>query len=155
MSGVAEVRLYRNTVDEVPAECTNVTATVLNSSLKDNATSIKRYLDGITTVSGLASGTTYYFWVALIDARGNTAGPQPDGSYTTLQNIVPKLTSATDLGHEVTWSSAWSSDQSGRRAFDRSNDPGPGGWASAIDPKPHWLAIELPEAKRVVGFRLW
>jgi hypothetical protein len=34
MSGVTEVRLDRNTVDEVPLEYTNVTAAVLNSSLK-------------------------------------------------------------------------------------------------------------------------
>jgi hypothetical protein len=40
MSGVTEVRLYRNTVDEVPAEYTNVTAAVLNSSLKDHATGV-------------------------------------------------------------------------------------------------------------------
>jgi hypothetical protein len=96
MSGVTEVRLYRNTVDVVPAEYTHVTAAVLNSSLKNHATGFKRYLDGVTTVSGLASGTTHYFWVELIDARGITTGPQPAGSYTTLQNIVPKLTSATD-----------------------------------------------------------
>ena len=39
-------------------------------------------MDGVTTVSGLEGGTNY-FWVELIDARGNTAGPQPAGSYTT------------------------------------------------------------------------
>jgi hypothetical protein len=83
MSGVTEVRLYRNTVDEVPAEYTNVTAAVLNSSLKDHTTGIKRYLDGVATVNGLACGITYCFWVELIDARGNTAGPQPIGSHTT------------------------------------------------------------------------
>jgi hypothetical protein len=38
-------------------------------------------LDGVTTADGLAGGTNY-FWVELIDARGNTAGPQPVGSYT-------------------------------------------------------------------------
>ena len=81
MSGVTEVRLYRNTVDEVPAEYTNVTAAVLNSSTKNHATGVKRYLDGVTTADGLAGGTNY-FWVELIDARGNTAGPQPVGSYT-------------------------------------------------------------------------
>jgi hypothetical protein len=42
MSGVTEVRLYRNTVNEVPAEHTNVTAAVLHSSLKDHATGVKR-----------------------------------------------------------------------------------------------------------------
>jgi hypothetical protein len=39
MSGVIEVRLYRNTVDEVPLEYTNATA-VLNSSFKDHATGV-------------------------------------------------------------------------------------------------------------------
>jgi hypothetical protein len=82
MSGVTEVRLYRKTVDEVPAEYTNVTAVVLISSTKNHATGVKRYLDGVTTVSGLDPGTNY-FWVELIDTRGNTAGPQPAGSYTT------------------------------------------------------------------------
>jgi hypothetical protein len=39
-------------------------------------------LDGVATVSGLDPGT-HYFWVELIDARGNTAGQKPAGSYTT------------------------------------------------------------------------
>jgi predicted phage tail protein len=83
MSGVTEVRLYRNTIDTVPTNYNNVTAAVLNSSTKNHATGVKRYLDGVTTVSGLDPGTTYYFWVELIDARGNTAGPQSAESYTT------------------------------------------------------------------------
>jgi hypothetical protein len=82
MSGVNEVRLYRHTVDEVPAEYTDVTGADLNSSTKNHATGVKRYLDGVTTLSGLIPGTNY-FWVELIDARGNTVGPQPAGSYTT------------------------------------------------------------------------
>jgi hypothetical protein len=40
MSGITEVRLYRNTVDEIPAEYINVTAAVLNSSTKNHATGI-------------------------------------------------------------------------------------------------------------------
>ena len=59
MSGVTEVRLYRNTIDMVPTSYTNVTAAVLNSSTKNHATGVKRYLDGVTTVDGLAGGTTY------------------------------------------------------------------------------------------------
>jgi predicted phage tail protein len=87
MSGVTEVRLlYCNTVDEVPLEYTNVTAVVLNSSTKNHATGVKQYLDGVTTVSGLDPGT-HYFWVQLIDASGNTAGPQPAGSYTTPSTV--------------------------------------------------------------------
>jgi hypothetical protein len=39
-------------------------------------------LDGAATVSGLDPGT-HYFWVELIDVRGNTAWPQPAGSNTT------------------------------------------------------------------------
>jgi hypothetical protein len=87
MSGVTEVRLYRNTVDEVPAEYTNVTAAVLNSSTKNHATGVKRYLDGVTTADGLAGGTNY-FWVELIDARGNTAGPQPVGDVHIRHEIL-------------------------------------------------------------------
>jgi hypothetical protein len=90
MSGVTEVRLYRNTVDEVPPEYTNVTAAVLNASLKDHATGVKRYLDGATTVSGLDPGTNY-FWVELIDARGNTAGPQPIGHVRIRHNMGTKM----------------------------------------------------------------
>jgi predicted phage tail protein len=100
MSGASEVRLYRNTVDEVPLEYTNVTAVVLNSSTKNHATGVKRYLDGVTTVSGLDPGTQY-FWVQLIDARGNTAGPQPAGSYTTPSTVWEFFVSASthhDLG---------------------------------------------------------
>jgi hypothetical protein len=82
MSGVTEVGLYRNAIDTVPTSYPNVIAAVLNSSTKDHATGIKRYLDGAATVSGLDPGT-HYFWVELIDARGNTAWPQPAGSYTT------------------------------------------------------------------------
>jgi hypothetical protein len=73
MSRVTLVRLYRITVDELPLEYTNVAAVVLNSSLKDNATGIKRYLDGVATLIGQAGGTTYYFFVELIDARSKTA----------------------------------------------------------------------------------
>jgi hypothetical protein len=40
-------------------------------------------LDGVATVDGLTGGTTYYFWVELIDPRGKTVGPQSIGSYTT------------------------------------------------------------------------
>jgi hypothetical protein len=82
MSGVTEVRLYRNTVDEVPLEYTNVATAVLNSSFKDLATGVKRYLDAVTTVSGLDPGT-HYFCVELIDACGNTAGQKHVGSCTT------------------------------------------------------------------------
>lgn len=82
MSGVTEVRLYRNIVDAVPADYTDVTAEVLGSAATDHGAGIKRYLDGAATVSGLGGGTTNYFWVELIDAKGNTAGPQPAGSYT-------------------------------------------------------------------------
>jgi hypothetical protein len=70
-------------VDTVPTNYTNVTAGVLKSSTKDHATGVKRYLDGVATVEGLAGGMTYYFWVELIDACGNTAGSQPARSYTT------------------------------------------------------------------------
>jgi hypothetical protein len=80
MSGVTEVRLYRFTVGTVLAEYTNITATVINSWLKDHATGINRYLDAIVTVYGLSGGTTYYLWDELIDARGNTAEPQPIGA---------------------------------------------------------------------------
>jgi predicted phage tail protein len=83
MSGVTEVRLFRNTIDAVPSDYTNVTAAVLNSSTKDHVTSVKRYLDGVATVDGLAGGTTHYFWVELIDVRGNTMGPQSIGNHTT------------------------------------------------------------------------
>jgi hypothetical protein len=74
MSGVTEVRLYRDTVDSVLVDCADVTAAVLNNSLApDHGGDIKRYLDGFATVSGLAGGTAYYFWVEHIDAHGNTA----------------------------------------------------------------------------------
>jgi hypothetical protein len=98
MSGVTEVRLYRNTVDEVPAEYTDVTAAVLNSSTKNHATGVKRYLDGVTTVSGLDPGTNY-FWVELIDARGNTAGPQPAGYVRTRNEILD--TKIVDHGYNI------------------------------------------------------
>jgi hypothetical protein len=81
MSGVTEVRLYRNTVNAVPSDYTNITAAALNSSTKDHATGVKRYLDGSATVSGLDPGT-HYFWVELVNACGNTVGPQPAGSFT-------------------------------------------------------------------------
>jgi hypothetical protein len=68
--------------NEVPAEYTNTTVAVLNSSLKDHATGLNRYLDGVVTVDGLRDGT-HDSWVERIDARGNTAGPQPARSYTT------------------------------------------------------------------------
>jgi hypothetical protein len=42
MSGVSEVRLYRNTIDTVPTSYTNVTAAMLNSSTKNHATGVKR-----------------------------------------------------------------------------------------------------------------
>jgi hypothetical protein len=158
MSGVTEVRLYRNTVDEVPLEYTNVTAALLNSSTKNHATGVKRYLDGVTTVSGLASGTTYYFWVELVDARGNTAGPQPAGSNNTatLTKNVPALSSPTSDGYVVMWSSQWRVSQEGWRVFDRINNADIGGWAAERNaPLPHWVAIELPELKRVVSFRIW
>jgi hypothetical protein len=77
------VRLYRNTVDAMPADYTDVTAAVLNSAATDHGAGIKRYLDGAATVSGLVGGTTYHFWVKLTEARGNTVGPQPGGSYMT------------------------------------------------------------------------
>jgi hypothetical protein len=83
MSGTTEVRLYRNTVDEVPAEYTDITSAVLNSGTTDHAAGIERYLGGVAKVGGLDFDTTYYFWVELVDARGNTAGPQPAGSHTT------------------------------------------------------------------------
>jgi hypothetical protein len=117
MSGVIEVRLYRNTVDEVPAEYTNVTAAVLNSSTKNHATGVKRYLDGVTTVSGLDPGINY-FWVELIDARGNTAGPQPAGSYmptvweffVAVPSAHPDLflyTVSSSFGGEAVFADTW------------------------------------------------
>jgi hypothetical protein len=90
MSGVTEVRLYCNTIDTVPTNYTNVTAAVLNSSTKDHATGVKRNLDGAATVSGLDPGTNY-FWVELVDARGNTAGPQSIGHVRIRHNIDTKL----------------------------------------------------------------
>jgi hypothetical protein len=54
--------MYRNTVDTVRADYTNITSAVLNSSLKDHATGMKRYLDGVATLDGLAGETSYYFW---------------------------------------------------------------------------------------------
>jgi predicted KAP-like P-loop ATPase len=87
MSGVTEVRLYRNTVDAVPADYANVTAAVLKSAATDHGTGIKRYLDGAATVGPLEGGT-HYFWVELIDARGNTAGPQPVGDVRIRHNIL-------------------------------------------------------------------
>jgi hypothetical protein len=97
MSGVAEVRLYRNTVDEVPLEYTNVTAAVLNSSTKKHATGVKRYLDGVTTVGRLAGGI-HYFWGELIDARGNTAGPQPVGDVRIRHDLDMKV---VDHGNNI------------------------------------------------------
>jgi hypothetical protein len=98
MSGVTEVRLYRNTVNEVPLEYTNVTAAVLNSSLKNHATGVKRYLDGVTTVGGLEGGI-HYFWVELIDARGNTAGPQPVGDVRIRNELLD--TKLVDHGNNI------------------------------------------------------
>jgi hypothetical protein len=97
MSGFTEVRHYRNTVDEVPAEYTNVTAAVLNSSTKNHATGVKRYLDGVTTVSGLGGGT-HYFWVELIDARGDTGGAQPVGHVHIRHDLDMKL---VDHGNNI------------------------------------------------------
>jgi hypothetical protein len=83
MSGGTEVRTYRKTVDEVPLEYTNVTTAVLNSSTKNHAIGVKRYVDGVATVGGLDSETTYYFLVELIDVRDNKSGPQSIGSHTS------------------------------------------------------------------------
>jgi hypothetical protein len=88
MSGVTEVRLYRNTNDGVQSEYTSVTAALLNSSLQDHVTGIKRYLDGVATLDGLAGGTTYNVWVEVIDARGNAVGMQPIESHTTESSPV-------------------------------------------------------------------
>jgi hypothetical protein len=97
MSGVTEVRLYRNTVNEVPLEYTNVTAAVLDSSTKNHATGVKRYLDGVATVDGLEGGT-HYFWLELIDARGNTAGPQPVGDVRIRHGLDMKV---VDHGNNI------------------------------------------------------
>jgi hypothetical protein len=119
MSGVTEVRLYRNIVDAVPADYTDVTAAVLDSAATDHGAGIKRYLDGAATVSGLGGGTTNYFWVELIDARGNTAGPQPAGRYTAprmwefyveVPPVHPELflfTVSSSLGGEVVFADSW------------------------------------------------
>jgi hypothetical protein len=80
VSGVTEVRLYRNTVDKVPADFTDVTAEVLSSAATDHGAGVKRCLDGAATMSGLAGGTRYC-WVELVDASGNTVGPHPGGNY--------------------------------------------------------------------------
>jgi hypothetical protein len=48
-----EVRLYRNTIDTVPATNTNATAAVLNLSTKGHATGIKRYFEGVATMGEL------------------------------------------------------------------------------------------------------
>jgi hypothetical protein len=98
MSGVTEVRLYRNTVNEVPLEYANVTAAVLNSSTKNHATGVKRYLDGAATVNGLA-GVIHNLWVELFDARGNTAGPQPVGDVRIRHEIFD--TKLVDHGDNI------------------------------------------------------
>jgi hypothetical protein len=85
MSGVTEVRLYRN-IDAVPADYTDVTADVLDWAVTYHEVGIERYRDGAATVSGLGGGTTNYFRMEVIDACGNTAGPQPAGTY-----IVPTM----------------------------------------------------------------
>jgi hypothetical protein len=67
----------------VPADYTDITSAVLNSATTSHAAGIERYLDGVSAVGGLDFDKTYYFWVELVDARGNTAGPQPVESHTT------------------------------------------------------------------------
>jgi hypothetical protein len=49
-------------------------------------------------MSGRASWMTYYFWVELIDARGNTAGPQPIGHVRIRHSIDTKL---VDHGNNI------------------------------------------------------
>jgi hypothetical protein len=88
MSGVTEVRLHRNIVSTVSTNSTNVIAVVLNSSTKDHATGVKRYLDGVATVDGRHCDNVSYFWVELIYARGNRSGPQAIKSHTTKSSPV-------------------------------------------------------------------
>jgi hypothetical protein len=95
MSGVAEVR---NTINTAPTHYTNVTAAVLKSSTKDHAKGIKWYLDGVATVDGLTGGTSYCFWVELLDARGKMAEPQPVGHVRIRQNVDTKL---VDYGNNI------------------------------------------------------
>jgi hypothetical protein len=54
-------------------------------------------LDGVVTVYGLAS-ETHYFWVDLIDARDNTAGPQSIG-YAHIRHRID--TKFVDHGNNI------------------------------------------------------
>jgi hypothetical protein len=71
---------------------------VLNSLTKNHATGVKLYLDGVTTVNVL-EGLIHYFWVELIDARGNTAGPQPVGDVRIRNEILD--TKLADHGNNI------------------------------------------------------
>lgn len=85
MSGFSEIRLYQNTTSSIPVGVyTDVTADVIGSAMPMSlGPTLYDYDNAIKTVTGLAPGTQYWFWIELIDAEGNSGGIQPLGSHTT------------------------------------------------------------------------
>eukprot|EP00873_Tetraselmis_striata_P027040 jgi/Tetstr1/447304/TSEL_034741.t1 len=146
---------------------------IVNDAADADTATVTISLSGGTAVSdthlvtGLSPDTPYYFWTQATDASGNDSGAvaTTPGSVTTDatevppegESVVPALTSDVDQGYTVTASSVYSQfGISEYRAFDRRFGIENSGWAAADtrDP-PHFVAVQMPSAVTITGFRLW